>query len=304
MRRVIISLIFIVILILGIRKAYSHNPLLKEKNKSISQTKNLNHFYPSLYKNFMNKIILVQKEFNEKLSEFVDEIKKGSKKAILMIIIFSFFYGIIHAAGPGHGKTLVASYFFSRQAPFLKGIMAGILIAVTHSFSAVIIIGMIYLYIQKSTLVNFEKYTHYIKTVSYSIIILVGVFMLIKIIYSVYKRKFFSKKSNNLEENENRSFAAIVFAAGIIPCPGAAMIFIFSLNEGVFLSGIISVAFMSLGIATTISIVIAIVIASKKAGFSFLSGSEKSKKIFQLSTEIISAFIILFAGVILFLANN
>lgn len=306
MNKKLLIIFFTLLIVINVQSAYSHNPLLKSNNNN----KNIEHkvqnpFYPSFYTQFINRIVFIQKEFNKKLSILVNEIKSGKKGAIFLIIFFSFLYGIIHAAGPGHGKTLVGSYFLSKNAPFVKGAIAGFSIAVIHSISAISIIGLIYLFIKKSTLVNFENYNHVIRSISYSLIVLIGFFMITKTIYTIFKHKFFNNDENAFIEKsiKNKDFKAIVSAAGIVPCPGAAMILIFSMNEGLFFIGIISVLFMSIGMALTITIIAEIIIISKKAGIFFLSGKQKSGRIFQISTELLSGIIILFFGIILLIAN-
>lgn len=45
------------------------------------------------------------------LGELLTQIKEGHRMTpILILLAISFAYGFIHASGPGHGKTLVASY--------------------------------------------------------------------------------------------------------------------------------------------------------------------------------------------------
>ncbi len=305
MKYIAVYFLLVIIFIICPQKTYSHNPLLKKgESKTIAQERGPHYFYPDFYKKHLNKITLIQRDFNEELSELIDEINSGSFRAIFMIIMISFLYGIVHAVGPGHGKTLVASYFLSKHAPYFKGILAGLLIAVIHSLSAVTIIGLIYIFIKQSTLVNFEKYSHYISSISYSIIIIIGASMLFKMLYDLIKRRFFKKDGDKIEEGKGTmGFAAIVSAAGIVPCPGAAMILIFSLNQEVFTVGLVSVAFLSLGMATTISLISLLVIASKRTGFSFFSKTSKLGNIFQVSTEAISASVLILFGSILLLAN-
>ncbi len=284
-------------------KTFGHNPLLKKgDDKTAVREQSPYYFYPDIYKKYINKIILIQRDFNEELSALIDDINSGSSSAIFMIIVISFLYGVIHAVGPGHGKTLVATYFLSRQSPYIKGISAGLLIAIIHSISAVTIIGLIYIFIKQSTLINFDKYSHYISNVSYSLIIIIGTSMLFKLLYDLTRKRYF-KNDMPEEKKVTMGFPAIVSAAGIVPCPGAAMILIFSINQEVFSVGLLSVAFLSLGMATTISSISLLVIASKRTGFSFFSGRKKLGRIFQVSTEFVSASILILFGTLLLLAN-
>ena len=41
--------------------------------------------------------------------------KKDSITSYFWLLLFSFLYGVLHAVGPGHGKTLVSSYFMQKR---------------------------------------------------------------------------------------------------------------------------------------------------------------------------------------------
>jgi len=55
-----------------------------------------------------------------------------SFQTIGAILLFSLLYGIAHAAGPGHGKTLVATYFSTNDRSYTRGISVALMIAITH----------------------------------------------------------------------------------------------------------------------------------------------------------------------------
>ena len=117
------------------------------------------------------------------------------------------------------------------------------------------------------------------------------------------------KKDNNctnskqVNQDNTKTFIGIVFSAGIVPCPGAAMILLFTLNMNILYAGIISVLVMSLGMALTISSAGIITIATKKYSIKYFTTREDKKNIIRYSTAILSSAMILFIGIILFLGN-
>lgn len=55
-------------------------------------------------------------------------------------LLISFSYGILHTLGPGHGKTVIISYFVGQGGSLRRGIVMGVQIAVFHVLSAIIVV--------------------------------------------------------------------------------------------------------------------------------------------------------------------
>ena len=74
------------------------------------------------------------------LGELLMQIKNGdSFLPILILLAISFAYGFVHASGPGHGKTLVASYFLANDKSYKNALLVALLIAAVHTFSAFLV---------------------------------------------------------------------------------------------------------------------------------------------------------------------
>lgn len=62
--------------------------------------------------------------------------EEHSLSAVLLLLFFAYAYGLIHALGPGHGKTLVGSYFLGNDRSYAKAALVALAIGVVHTFSA------------------------------------------------------------------------------------------------------------------------------------------------------------------------
>jgi len=283
------------------------NPMFSPE-KSASNSNGIRNelvLYPDCITKLIHNLITVQKKINTSLTFYIKEIKNNSLEALFYLLFTSFIYGIIHALGPGHGKALVTSYFLSQKAKIRKGFLAGLLIALVHSFSAVLIIGSIFLFIRTSLLINFENIRHYVSIISFSIIILIGFYMILSAIKETVtgnnpQTEGIKIIEDNRNNNPTRGFTAIVLTAGIIPCPGAAMILLFAINMNIFYAGLFSVICMSCGMAVTISAAGIISILIKK--YSLKIPGINNKINFQNITELISGFLIISIGIILLLS--
>ena len=86
----------------------------------------------------------LQRGFQLKLMKRMKQLKESiSFSIVLLIMLISVGYGIIHALGPGHGKLLISSYYLNRESKILSAVKIGAIVAFTHSGLA-LIIGLLF----------------------------------------------------------------------------------------------------------------------------------------------------------------
>ena len=61
-----------------------------------------------------------------------------------MFLVICLLYGMLHALGPGHGKSIVVGYFIARRGRWRQGVALGAGITVTHTMSAVLLLLILY----------------------------------------------------------------------------------------------------------------------------------------------------------------
>jgi nickel/cobalt exporter len=67
---------------------------------------------------------------------------RASAGAGLGLVALSFGYGIFHAAGPGHGKAVIASYLVSNEAALKRGLVIALLAALLQGVVATGLVGV------------------------------------------------------------------------------------------------------------------------------------------------------------------
>jgi ABC-type nickel/cobalt efflux system permease component RcnA len=271
-------------------------------NPFISREPQKKDYRPPAYTSkFFTKLVVLQQRLNQELARLTKELKtSGQKKALIPLILISFIYGIIHAAGPGHGKTISFSYFLSRRAPVKKGIVLGNLISFLHAFSGVVIVLSIYFIFKTAYLSSFEATSQKIKVISYSLIVLIGMVLLIKSLIDLRKSRL---------KNENTDFAArpvdnkgifpIAIAVGMIPCPGVVIIMLFTLSQHLLAIGLLLSFFMALGMAMTISAAGILSILAHEGVLKGFSGRHKARLFIQKGLTIFGSLLIILFGMAL-----
>lgn len=244
---------------------YRMEPVIKEKPKKIEPPREVKKPQaikePSAQANLLQKSILKVKSLFQSIKD------EKNPLSYLLLLLFAYLYGLIHALGPGHGKTLVASYFLSNERSYLKALFVSLAIGVVHTFSAFLLTVMIYFFVN-TFLGQFMNDTVYYTTKISALIIISIALYLIYTKYKAYKAlekasqapKFAFSATPHVAtcscssckvDNKSTDFALII-SAGIIPCPGTTTIFIFAISLGLYYAGFISALVMSLGMSTII----------------------------------------------------
>jgi nickel/cobalt transporter (NicO) family protein len=86
-------------------------------------------------------LLTKQSEFYREMSSTI-RAAKADGRAVWTLLAISFAYGIFHAAGPGHGKAVIASYLVANEETARRGIVLSFVSASMQSLIAVLIVGI------------------------------------------------------------------------------------------------------------------------------------------------------------------
>lgn len=221
-----------------------------------------------------------QRQINRYLaSQLRETSEQGGVTAALTVIFASFVYGVLHAAGPGHGKLVVASYFTARDAPLRTGVLMGSVIAVTQAIVAILMVAILAIVLGGSQLEIIDQ-TTVLEVVSYGLILVIGLYMT----YGALTGKATCGHDHSSEHSDHHGHShghshgpdpaaketwlarragkwfgpkgeviAVGMISGVRPCTGSILVLLFAVANGVFLLGVIASFMMAAGVAITIS---------------------------------------------------
>jgi ABC-type nickel/cobalt efflux system permease component RcnA len=121
-------------------------------------------------------VLSQQIRFERMLSGAVRAIKTEAG-AFWTLLGISFAYGVFHAAGPGHGKAVVASYMLANERSLKRGIVISIMAAVLQGLVAVLIVGILAA-ILNATSARMRQAANLVELASYAGIAILGVWLI------------------------------------------------------------------------------------------------------------------------------
>jgi len=228
---------------------------------------------------FFTRIALTMAEWQRGLNQeiaarFTDWQTAGSGKALALILGLSFLYGVVHAAGPGHGKTVVASYLVSRRETVLRGLMIGSAISLIQAVVAIVLVGILGFAFSLAHL-RVTDHAATVETVSYALVLALGLWLT----WSAWKGHDHHHHHHGVGDHHHHDHGhghdhhhhhhdhghhhhapparggalGLVITAGLTPCASAIIVMLFALALQAFAVGVLAVLVMAVGMAITVS---------------------------------------------------
>lgn len=199
-------------------------------------------------------LVRMQKNLHERLSAAMVALKEDPAPLRLSAVAAAAFaYGFIHSLGPGHRKTVLAGLFAGRSYRTRDALYAGMGFAFLHGGSAVVLVLLIYLISAGPVSAGMDRAGSILETGSFAVLAVIGIYMTAAAALKLAREK---KEGRAPGRGRGKGItAAVVFGAGLVPCPGAALVLSFSIAYRVLPFGVLAVAAMSLGMGTALTIV-------------------------------------------------
>ena len=249
-----------------------------------------------------------QKVLREKLTAAISAMKSGDWNAIWKFLAICLVYGMLHALGPGHGKSIVVGYFIARRGRWRQGVALGAGITVTHTMSAVLLLLILYAIFKATVFAAFETGRIGIERASYALVMLTGVLLVVLAIRDVFKSHKGCGCSTRLESAEGavaesklppiarwREILGVAAVTGIVPCPAVALIVLFCLLNSMVALSLLGALVICIGMTITN-------VAFGIAAVAFRKGIDKGSAHTHIATKIYTVAT-LAGGVIIFISG-
>ena len=269
-------------------------------------------------RSFYTVIAQEQKVLREKLTAAISAMKSGDWDAIWKFLAICLVYGMLHALGPGHGKSIVVGYFIARRGRWRQGVALGAGITVTHTMSAVLLLLILYAIFKATVFTAFETGRIGIERASYALIMLTGVLLVVLAIRDVIKSRKGCGCAARIETAEGaaagsacvtgtakngmlppiarwREILGVAAVTGIVPCPAVALIVLFCLLNSMVALSLLGALVICVGMTITN-------VAFGIAAVAFRKGIDKGSAHTRIATKIYTVAT-LAGGVIIFISG-
>ncbi|HEX3065317.1 MAG TPA: hypothetical protein VHQ39_07535 [Dongiaceae bacterium] len=211
-------------------------------------------------------IIVTQRNVNREINRRLIAIRDGHGPGVIIAgLVIAFLYGVFHALGPGHGKTVIVGYFLGRGGSVGRGIAMAAWIALSHVIGAIAVVGLVHLVLINVLATPMEE-NLWLRLTSYGAIFLIGIVMLAMAIGERRHAHDHAHAHNHEGHHHHddhhghshslhglREQKLLAVAAGFIPCSGAILILLFSFTNGILLMGMVMTLFIAIGMGLTLA---------------------------------------------------
>ena len=231
---------------------------------------------PSLIQQLLFRVAQMQARLNAELTETIRAAQAGDSLApALAIIGAAFLYGVLHAAGPGHGKAVVATYFLTHPARWLRGVTTGFAVAMIQAVTAILLVSILAMALGVALTQVLDRAVT-IELLSYGLIVGLGLYMLYRVAigraacghdhhghgdHPVGRRSGIRGWIDRVLPDD---LAPLAVAVGLRPCSGAIIVLLFTLANGIFLIGALATFSMAFGTALVVSVAGLLAIAVRR----------------------------------------
>ncbi len=221
-------------------------------------------------------VLAKQRELHRDLTASMRALaREGSLATGWTLILISFLYGVFHAAGPGHGKAVIASYLITQREKVRRGVLLAVASAFTQGLVAILLVyGLIGVtgWLPRDT----QMAVTWSERLSYVLVAGIGGMLIYRAVGKRLRRAAaggaggahdhghdhdhdhcghnHGPSAEQIERaGDLRTAAGVVLSVGLRPCTGSIVVLVFAKVVHLTWAGVAAVAAISAGTAITVA---------------------------------------------------
>jgi nickel/cobalt transporter (NicO) family protein len=143
---------------------------------------------PGAFSGIFGWVLRTQQSLQRDLATGVKSLKGDHvMTGAMMLAALSFIYGVVHAVGPGHGKTIISSYVVANEETVRRGVIISFIAAGLQALTAIALVGILAFALNASGM-QINAWSNQLEMVSYALIALVGAWLLTTQLIAIFRR--------------------------------------------------------------------------------------------------------------------
>lgn len=248
-------------------------------------------------------IMTTQAELHRQLATAMRIVAREGWIATWPLIGISLLYGVFHAAGPGHGKAVIATYLGTSRTHLRRGLFLSISSALAQGLVAVILVEIVANLLGYS-LRRTQGAAGQLENLSFALVAILGAVLALRCARGLYRR-WRQRKSNTGSlfsgNGKIQAYCAdcggphrltgehmdqpltwrtglpIILAIGMRPCTGAILVLLVAHSLDMRWVGIAAVLAISLGTAATVSLLATAAVSFRHVAMRLFQSSTSSR---------------------------
>jgi len=266
------------------------------------------------------RIMTAQQQLHRQLAAALRAVGQGGAPAAASLIGLSLLYGVFHAAGPGHGKAVIATYLGTHPVQVRRGILLSVLSALAQGVMAIALVEVAVTFLGIS-LRRAQSVGMQAETLSFVLMVLMGLVLVVRSLRALWRYgqgrqhpALFSGETRRMRPRQAvqpycvdcgrlhgpsrahlaqplswRTSAGIVLAVGVRPCTGAILVLLVAHAVGLRWTAMVAVLAMSLGTAATVAVLAVVAVLARQTAVRLLRPAGRSSRCLKLIFPLLGA---------------
>jgi ABC-type nickel/cobalt efflux system permease component RcnA len=201
---------------------------------------------------------------------------------LLAAMSLAALFGMVHALMPGHGKTVIVSYYLGRPAGLLGSILTSAILVATHVGSAVILVLAGFLVIRRT--IGGAGRAPAFEVASAVLVMAIGCWLLLRAWHW------------HEHAHATADGRVLAFVTGLVPCPLTTFIMVYAAAQGIVAAGLLVTAGLALGMIVTIAAFAVAAVLLHDRVMAFAQRTEDLRRRLGQALEMVSAVAIIVFG--------
>lgn len=286
-------------------------------------------------------ILQKQREYHRALADGMESIQQQPDwQNTWLLLSLSFFYGIFHAAGPGHGKAVLTTYLLTRPEQLKRGLLLSLLAALLQGLTAILLVSLLVHGLGWLARETFSSVL-YLERLSFLLILLLGLWLIGRALRQAWLLRPTRKTPLNSftpvttplatqrmapaanaanavcadcgkvhhvapAQVEGRNWVentGLLLSIGLRPCSGAVLVLVVANLLGLWWVGVLSALAMALGTALTVGTLALVAVQARQLAQRLIRLQGNGLRLLGIAAALLGGLVILLLGSSLLLGS-